>query len=631
MQKDDFELALPSLNLSRILEKIIMGGILFILALPVLGDYGLTLFPLGRDVIFKLIVEFLILAVFLKKILDSRESPPGQENRLDFSKILSPLALSLLAFFIVMTLATLASVQPEFSLWGNIYKNQGLLTWIHYLLFFVLLLTFLKNPRHWRIGLYLMIWIATAVSLIAVFQLLQNGMAFRAFSTLNNSNYLASYLLLISPVSFAFFLEKKSFLLGISSLLQFIALISTQARGAILGIIAATLVFATLYLIYQKKATKRKVLAFVAVPFLTLLACYALLVFTPQGEKIQRKLPAFTNRFLSIQGFLSSSAPRLEAWRAGLKGILEKPLLGYGPENFFVAYDQFYSGFLDHTGSLEKDGSLWESWFDKAHNFIFDIGATSGLLGLFAYASMFIFAMYILFKNLFTLQGTKLISIGLISSLVGYLVQNLLGFDTTVTGICLMFFFAYSLFLDPRGKTYTTAPLRQGIWLFGFIIVTFFFAVSLKIHFDILKANYQLNRAEILAQKGRMDDAFGAFEKGLAYHSPPINPNLRRRYAVISLAYYDAVKKHCESAVDEKCEQLFADSKKYLARALVLQQENAAKEWPRFTRNYIYAAQISHILGDYENSDIFFKKALELSPHRASISTEWSRLKKARE
>lgn len=151
----------------------------------------------------------------------------------------------------------------------------------------------------------------------------------------------------------------------------------------------------------------------------------------------------------------------------------------------------------------------------------------------------------------------------------------------------------------------------------------------------MFRANYQLNSAETLAQKGAIYDAFGAFEKGLAYHSPPINPNLRRRYAVISLAYYDAVEKLCplsgDSPKGDKCERLFADSKKYLARALVLQQENAATEWPRFTRNYIYAAQISHILGDYENSDIFFKKALELSPHRTSISTEWSRLKKARE
>jgi len=116
-------------------------------------------------------------------------------------------------------------------------------------------------------------------------------------------------------------------------------------------------------------------------------------------------------------------------------------------------------------------------------------------------------------------------------------------------------------------------------------------------------------------------------KKGLEYNAPPINPNLRRRYAVIALAYYNAVEKQCsEKLNEERCDQFLTDSKKYLSRALILQKENATTQWPRFTRNYIYAGQISHILEDYKESDIFFEKALSLSPSRASIYVEWSRL-----
>jgi len=78
-----------------------------------------------------------------------------------------------------------------------------------------------------------------------------------------------------------------------------------------------------------------------------------------------------------------------------------------------------------------------------------------------------------------------------------------------------------------------------------FVAVLALFILSIKAHIDILKANHQLNFAEALAHSGQIEQGFAAFEKGLAYDAKPINPNLRRRYAVIALAYYDAVEKNC--------------------------------------------------------------------------------------
>jgi O-antigen ligase len=668
--QDELTISLPRIDASSVLEKIILAGIVFILALPLLGDYGMWLFPLGRDVVFKLAVEFLVLLFFVLWSLKNWKLI----GELEIGNLKTPITLALLSFWIIMILSTLNSVQTDFSLWGNIYKNQGLVTWTHYVLFFFLLVTFLRDKKRWQFLANIAIFVATLVGLIALWQTMQNGLDSRAASTLNNSNYFAAYLVLLLPITFAFFLRNKSLarsnveglLLGSAATIQFLALIFTQTRGGYVGIAVAAFVFTILYFISIKKLSRKKIFAGAIIAVALLLTTQYALLTTDAGQSFQQKLPNFTDRFLNRQNILSDSGPRLEAWRAGWQGILERPLLGYGPENFFVAFDEHYNGSQDKDGSLAQEGSLWESWFDKAHNFIFDIGATTGFLGLFAYIAVFASALWVLIRSLGIMNYEltfvpssgrgRIMGIGLISALTGYLAQNLLGFDTIVPGIYLMFLLGYSHFLtsktqsadftksQTKHKLAKTQSTNSGVLRFCalcsvslFVLCAFLgFVFSFKIHLDILRANRELNLAEYLAQNVGVEQAFAAFEKGREYNAPPVNPNLRRRYAVIALAYYDVVEKRCpinvtgSDPVTLTCDTLFADSEKYLARALELQNENAAAEWPRFTRNYIYAAQISHALGDYEASDLYFKKALELSPGRTSIKTEWDRLKKLR-
>jgi len=639
--QDEVTILFPPVDIPSILEKIIFAGIVFILALPLLGDYGTWLFPLGRDIIFKLAVEFIFLLFVVKNLI----SPSLLKS--DFNRP-SAVTISLFSFWLVMLLASIFSVQQDFSIWGNIYKNQGLMTWTHYVLFFFLLINFFRDKKHWNFLIHTAIFVATLVGLLALWQVFQNGFYSRAASTLNNSNYLAAYLVILLPVAFAFFLKNKTFILGSAMAIQFIALLLTQTRGGYFGIAVAAIVFALLY-------TRRKK---ILIPVAVVIASCLFVIVAPLGQSFQQKLPDFTDRFLNRQNIISGSGPRLEAWRAGWQGMLARPILGYGPENFFVAFGEHYSGSQDHSGSLAKEGSLWESWFDKAHNFIFDIGATMGFPGLFAYAAIFISAVWMLIRRLrIRNYESRIMAIGLISSFAGYLAQNLLGFDTIVPGIYLMFLLGYSHFIiNSQHKIRSTNLFRisSASWRIGFRILLLcvtlaalsLFIFSFKIHLNILRANHQLNLVERLAQRGQIEQTFMVFEKGLEYNSPPVNPNLRRRYAVIALAYYDAVEKRCganglgptsakasagKSDPDRLgCAELFADSKKYLIRALELQKQNAATEWPRFTRNYIYAAQISHILGDYENSDLYFEKALELSPGRTSIDVEWDRLQRLR-
>lgn len=655
------EISISSINIppiSYILKRVILGGIFFILALPLLGDYGPWLFPIGRDVIFKLSIEFLLILVILLGIFKRTQgvTSPTINYKLLNTKIVSPITISLVLFVLIMAISTAASVQPEFSFWGNMYKNQGLSTWIHYILFFILLISFIKEGERWKVFLKFSALAASIVSLIALWQILQNGLDTRPGATMNNPNFLASYLILIIPLTLALYFKESNliFLAGFSA--QLLALLATQTRGGYLGASIALIVFAILYLGTAFKGAHHKSKFLIAIPILLPVFVYALILFTSLGQFLQLKFPDFTDRFLNREQLINSSGPRLEAWRTGLKGIADKPLLGYGPENFFVVFDKNYSGKFDSTGSLEIEGSLWETWFDKAHNFIFDIGTTAGLAGLIAYIGMFVLAMLALFKTIRAMNSeSTIIAIALLSAFAGYLTQNLFGFDTLVPGIYLMFLFAYSDFLGGKKfdikinhtipKYLSFAPtLRQSfgrakqilntkyLLLSTTLIAFVVFIYSLKTHADMLEANHNLNISYKLAERGEISKAFNSLEKGLKYDSPPINPNLRRQYAIFALAYSNALLEKClpdstgSDPVESDCAELVDNSEVFLKRALELQYENAATIWPYFTRNYIYAAQIAHKLKKYEDSERLLKKATDLSPNRKSIRAELQRL-----
>lgn len=62
---------------------------------------------------------------------------------------------------------------------------------------------------------------------------------------------------------------------------------------------------------------------------------------------------------------------RLASWETGLRGIAERPLLGWGPENFVVVFGRYAQGVAAVSQS-----------HDRAHNMPIEIAATSGLAGL---------------------------------------------------------------------------------------------------------------------------------------------------------------------------------------------------------------------------------------------------------
>ena len=77
------------------------------------------------------------------------------------------------------------------------------------------------------------------------------------------------------------------------------------------------------------------------------------------------------------------------SWGTALKGFSEYPILGIGPENFPILHykyvDESRSGDVPH--------------FDRAHNRILHIMATSGIIGFISIASLWIYIVYLIIKR----------------------------------------------------------------------------------------------------------------------------------------------------------------------------------------------------------------------------------------
>jgi O-antigen ligase len=109
--------------------------------------------------------------------------------------------------------------------------------------------------------------------------------------------------------------------------------------------------------------------------------------------------------------------------------------LGYGQSNFNYVFNEYY------------DPRLYaqEQWFDRSHNIFFDWLVTGGFLGLLAYLSIFVAAVYYLFIQPFRKGAPETFTVIergiLLGLLAGYFTHNFVVFDNIVSYI----FFAITL------------------------------------------------------------------------------------------------------------------------------------------------------------------------------------------
>lgn len=333
--------------------------------------------------------------------------------------------LSLGIFVLLLLLSSIFGVNQNMSFWSNFSRGTGIVFIIH-LFILTLSATCIFSKRLWHHILLFVSFIGALVSLVIVcgyIGFLDKSLAID-YATIGNSSFLAAYLLFclffaiylgfskINKITFWFFEEKDTkFLMILSALCCFAGLILSTGRAAALSSIIGIILLIFLFLSFKIKNRKIQIIG----RTLSIVSIIGI-VFSIVSLNIY-------NSFLQKEFAKFATFTRPVVWQISSELVKEKPILGYGPENFEVIFASKVTPQLFYV----SDGK--EIRFDKAHSIIWDTLVSGGILGLISYLSIFVVTFLFLWKKR---QDFWLFAV--FSCLfVAYFLQNLTVFDSPIT------------------------------------------------------------------------------------------------------------------------------------------------------------------------------------------------------
>ncbi len=415
------------MKLEQGLKKIVITGVLLLPFVPLLVS-GELFFPFItlKNFVFRVIIEVIFASWLILALRDEAYRPK-----------LSWILKAFVIFLLVIALADAFGENPFKSFWSNYERMEGFVTLAHLFAYFVVAGSILNTKKLWNYFWNTSIGVSVIVGFYGILQLMgkivinQGGV--RLDATFGNATYLGGYMMI------HFFLtllmirrnsdsdRENKFLIYIYSaigLLQLFILYSTATRGAILALLGGLFVAAVLALWNGRKDIAVRQIA--GGSLIGLLILVGLFLLVKDSKFVNNS--ATLSRLSSIS--LEEGSSRFMVWNMAWQGFKERPLLGWGQENFNFVFNKYYNPKM----------FAQEAWFDRTHNIIFDWLIAGGVLGLLAYLSILLFGIFYLWKktNLGVLD--KSILTGLLTA---YFIQNFFVFDNIVSYFLLASFLAY--------------------------------------------------------------------------------------------------------------------------------------------------------------------------------------------
>ena len=352
-----------------------------------------------RAVFFRVLVE-LALGIFLFVTVRREWRPQGTRD---------PVFLALLAFVTINIIAAAFGVSPQHSMFGDYERMWGVWAWIHLLLFYVLLRTFLR-PADWMRYFQLSVAVSLVVALIEIRSWAHGG---PVDSTIGNVGLLAAYLFFHAGFACLLALRHRVRAWRIAyvgaTVILLLGVFLTQNRSTFLGIIAGSVVA----LLVARRSR------WIGVALVCVVAAATVVARTMADRPIARYLPGNVQR-LAATGTNGGDDIRRMQVIVTLAGIRERPLLGVGPENFDVLWSEHFDSRLYPAGPEER--------WDRAHSGYMEAAATSGIPGALAFAAIWI-ALFITARWARHRQRLTVVELGICCGLItGYMTYLLFWF-----------------------------------------------------------------------------------------------------------------------------------------------------------------------------------------------------------
>ena len=375
------------------------------------------------------------------------------------------------------------------------------------------------------------------------------------------------------------------------------ALYYTETRGAILGIIGGLLIAWILIAIISPNKKSRLVHASLLAGMIIIVVGFWFLRTTDFINK-----NAVLGRFARISLTETTTESRLTIWKMSWQGFKEKPVFGWGQENFNLVFNKYYEPILYKQ----------EPWFDRAHNVFFDRLTTNGIFGLLSYLGLLGVALYYLWakrrKTGLSVEDSAVFG----SMFLAYFFNNLFVFDNLISLILFATFLAYVSF---RSKANANAPIQNAIAgadyskaVYAVIIGAAFAFVIYSVNIPGILASKTIINAFKVAGTGNAQGAFDLFQKAISYNS---FGSMEAREHLSSFA----MQVYGNPNLDKEFKDKVAN---YTIEELKKQNE----QYPNDIREMIFLATVYNKTQKYDEAISLLNRAIEVAPKKQQLYFE---------
>lgn len=554
-----------------------------------------------RGIYFRLIIE-IALAIFVT-LLATREYRKSTTR--------DPLLISLAAFVGANALAAAFGLAPWRSFFGDFERMWGVWTYLHLFMYYILLRTFL-NPRGWTIFLRASVVICSIACVYGIIQFYQDVLGVRwegaagsqIHSTIGNSGLFAAYLLFNLGFSVYLWFEDKMgrwhfAYLPITALITFTLFLAANRStllGVMLGLFVATVCYAVL------KARRKWLPPLIAAAAALLILTPALIVRANPDSSLNKHLPTVLKRVAGTST-QTTDAIRLYQWRAAVQGFADRPILGYGPENYHLVWS---ANFNPEAYKVAGD----DRW-DRAHDAYLEVMSTSGIVGMTTFIALLAAFIYLLFhayrKGTITAGGLSTL-LGLFVAYGFYLIFWFLDLNST------MLFIAIGAHVAARNDTMQWVefdekkpmlPARRILLGSGALLLV----ALLYLHtYAPLRASHNLHRVVNPKWDNNPEIRQKDFEQLFKSPAPQEAPYLQ--------LYSQFLSKLRPMDESKQMDRYFSD---FMDKAFILGFKEADRELRRDPWNerlYLYKGRLQFLAASFYNNPRLYKNAL-ISMNRA--------------
>lgn len=332
-----------------------------------------------------------------------------------------PLFLSLLLAWSAFSCAF--SSNPANSLFGNQYRNEGIITYFAYAGIFCC--GYILKEQRYRVNLMrIFVLSATVLSIL----MLINQPALNLLLSFNyraamfqNINHYGYFLSLATMLAAALSLRegrlnKAAFFWLLPFAILVAALITNNSFGPYVAVVMGLIFLLVFTLIYAKKA---KICAGMLVLVFILLSLGMNFKSSYLTHETKILVYDIGNVIERNEAAPRAGSGRWYLWKLGIEYTLEKPIFGYGPDNL---HDRYLMDDLNH---------------DRPHNEFIQLSASLGIPALVFYCCALFFYFLPLLKNLKKLNPEI---IGLYAAILSYLASSFVGQSMYCSA---SFFFAF--------------------------------------------------------------------------------------------------------------------------------------------------------------------------------------------